>query len=305
MTWDGIIGLGEMMNFPGVYFGDEKMHSEMAATRSAGKVIGGHYAAPDLGLPFHGYVAGGPEDDHEGTRMEDAAERVRQGMKAMLRFGSAWHDVAEGVRAITELHLDPHRFILCTDDSHSETLINEGHVDRAVREAITHGLPAMTAIQMTTLNTAEHFGLSRDMGMIAPGRFADVLLVDDLEHFQARVVFARGRRVAENGRLVIDRMDPLAPRRITYFPNEKKLLVEKQVFRTPGFLTRLHSRVGYGSRYKSPNLWAFGVDLSIFGTLLWVFSGFWLWWELKVTRRWGTAFAVAGVALFGAFVVFA
>lgn len=108
-----------------------------------------------------------------------------------------------------------------------------------------------------------------------------------------------------DGRLVIDRMDPLAPRRITYFPNEKKLLLEKQAFRTPGFLTRLHSRAGYGSRYKSPNLWALGVDLSIFGTLLWVFSGFWLWWELKITRRWGMAFAVAGVALFGVFVVFA
>ena len=80
-------------------------------------MIGGHYASPDLGLPFHGYVAGGPEDDHEGTRMEDAVARVRQGMKAMLRFGSAWHDVAEGVRAITEMKLDPRHFILCTDDS--------------------------------------------------------------------------------------------------------------------------------------------------------------------------------------------
>ncbi len=94
MQWPGIIGLGEMMNFPGVFSGDEKMHAEMAATRQAGKVIGGHYASPDLGLPFHGYVAGGPQDDHEGTRLEDAVARVRQGMKAMLRFGSAWHDVA-------------------------------------------------------------------------------------------------------------------------------------------------------------------------------------------------------------------
>ncbi|HWQ84566.1 MAG TPA: amidohydrolase family protein, partial [Anaerolineales bacterium] len=103
MTWDGVIGLGEMMNFAGVYASDEIMHAEMAATRAAGKVIGGHYAAPDLGLPFHGYVAGGPEDDHEGTRMEDAVARVRQGMKAMLRFGSAWHDVAAQIRAVTEM----------------------------------------------------------------------------------------------------------------------------------------------------------------------------------------------------------
>jgi adenine deaminase len=177
MTWDGIIGLGEVMNFPGVYFGDEKMHAEMAATRKAGKVIGGHYASPDLGMPFHGYVAGGPQDDHEGTRMEDAVARVRQGMKAMLRYGSGWHDVAEGVRAITEMGLDPRHFILCTDDSHSETLVNEGHVNRAVKQAIQHGIPPITALQMVTLNTAEHFGMARDLGMIAPGRFADIILV--------------------------------------------------------------------------------------------------------------------------------
>ncbi len=204
MTWPGIIGLGEVMNFPGVFLGDEKMHAEMAAARAAGKVIGGHYASPDLGLPFHGYIAGGPEDDHEGTRMEDAIARVRQGMKAMLRFGSAWHDVAEGVRAITEMKLDPRRFILCTDDSHSETLVNEGHVNRAVRQAIAHGIPPITAIQMATLNTAEHFGLSREIGMIAPGRFADILLVSDLAEFHPELVIARGKVVAENGKLLIE-----------------------------------------------------------------------------------------------------
>ncbi|MBN1146675.1 MAG: adenine deaminase [Anaerolineales bacterium] len=204
MTWEGVIGLGEMMNFPGVYLSDEKMHAEMAATRQAGKVIGGHYASPDLGLPFHGYAAGGPEDDHEGTRMEDAAARVRQGMKAMLRFGSAWHDVAEGVRAITELGLDSRRFILCTDDSHSETLVNEGHVNRAVRQAIAHGVPEITAIQMVTLNTAEHFGMSRDVGMIAPGRYADILLVNDLARLDIEVVIVKGQIAAEGGRLRLD-----------------------------------------------------------------------------------------------------
>jgi len=204
MSWPGIIGLGEMMNFPGVYNSDEKMHAEMGATRQAGKVIGGHYAAQDLGLPFHGYVAGGPEDDHEGTRLEDAVARLRQGMKPMLRFGSAWHDVASQVKAITELGLDPHRFILCTDDSHSETLVTEGHVDRAVRVAIAESLAPMTAIQMVTINTAEHFGVSRDIGMIAPGRFADILVVSDLPEMKAESVIARGKKVAENGVLVID-----------------------------------------------------------------------------------------------------
>jgi adenine deaminase len=198
MKWEGIIGLGEMMNFPGVYNSDDKMHAEMAQTIIAGKIVGGHYASPDLGLPFHGYAAGGPQDDHEGTHKEDAVIRVRQGMKAMLRFGSAWHDVAEGVKAITEAGLDPRNFILCTDDSHSKTLVNDGHVNLAVQQAIQNGIPPLTAIQMATINTAEHFGVWRDIGMIAPGRFADILILKDLEDFRPDTVIARGRTLVEN-----------------------------------------------------------------------------------------------------------
>jgi len=204
MTWPGIIGLGEMMNFPGVFNGDEKMLAELAATRVAGKVIGGHYPSPDLGLPFHGYVAGGIEDDHEGTRMEDAIARVRQGMKAMLRYGSAWLDVEKQVGAITEKNLDSRRFILCTDDSHAQTLTKDGHMDRVLRHAIASGLDPMTAIQMCTINTAEHFGLTREMGMIAPGRWADVVLVKDLSDFRADLVVAKGQLIAENGQWKVD-----------------------------------------------------------------------------------------------------
>ena len=204
MTWKGIIGLGEMMNFPGVYMSDKKMLDEMNATHAVGKVVGGHYPSPDLGLPFHGYVAGGVEDDHEGTRMEDAVSRVRQGMKAMLRYGSAWHDVATQVKAITEKKLDSHRFILCTDDSHATTLIQEGHMDRVLRHAIGEGLAPLTAIQMMTINTAEHFGLTKEMGMIAPGRWGDVVLVNDLMNFKAEVVIVKGQVIAENGELKID-----------------------------------------------------------------------------------------------------
>ncbi len=204
MSWDGIIGLGEMMNFPGVFMSDEKMHAEMAETREAGKVIGGHYASPDLGIPFHAYAAGGPEDDHEGTVMEDAMARVRQGMKAILRDGSAWKDVDNQARAITEMGLDPRHFLLCTDDSHAETLVAEGHMNRVVRRAIFQGLSPMVAIQMATINTAEHFGVSREVGMIAPGRYADVLLIDNLPEMQINKVIARGQLAAENGQVLID-----------------------------------------------------------------------------------------------------
>ena len=199
MTWPGIIGLGEMMNFPGVFLSDAKMHGELAETMKAGKTIGGHYAAPDLGRPFHGYVAGGPEDDHEGTRAEDAVARVRQGMKAMLRLGSAWYDVATQVKAITEQGLDPRHFILCTDDSHSGTLVNDGHMDRVLRHAIAQGLKPITALQMMTLNTAEHFGVSRDVGQIAPGRYADIVIASDLVNFRAEIVIAAGEVIAVNG----------------------------------------------------------------------------------------------------------
>ena len=200
MKWKGIIGLGEMMNFPGVFMGDKKMLDEMSLTHAAGKTIGGHYASPDLGIPFHGYVAGGAEDDHEGTRLEDAVARVRQGMKAMLRYGSAWFDVESQVGAITEKKLDPRHFILCTDDSHAGTLTTEGHMDRVLRHAIEQGLPPITAIQMMTINTAEHFGVSKELGMIAPGRWADVVLVEDLKNFKADVVVAKGVVIAESGK---------------------------------------------------------------------------------------------------------
>jgi adenine deaminase len=199
MTWPGVIGLGEMMNFPGVSRGDPKMLAEMAATHAAGRTIGGHYASPDLGLPFHGYVAGGAEDDHEGTRLEDAIARVRQGMKAMLRYGSAWHDVASQVKAITKNKLDSRRFILCTDDTHAQTISQEGHMDRVLRHAIAEGLDPLSAIQMCTINTAEHFGLTREMGMIAAGRWADIVLVEDLRDFHAEMVIAQGQVIAQNG----------------------------------------------------------------------------------------------------------
>ena len=205
MAWPNIIGLGEMMNFPGVINGDAKMLAEIAATQHAGKTVGGHYASPDLGLPFHAYVAGGPADDHEGTRAEDAIARVRQGMRAMLRLGSAWYDVATQVKAITESGLDSRNFILCTDDCHSGTLVNDGHMNRVVRHAIAQGLKPITAIQMATLNTAQHFGLERELGSITPGRRADLFLTSDLIDAADRTASSPAAWcMAEHGKLTAD-----------------------------------------------------------------------------------------------------
>ncbi|MFN7002745.1 MAG: adenine deaminase [Roseinatronobacter sp.] len=202
MTWPGIIGLGEMMNFPGVIHADPKMLAEIAATQRAGKTVGGHYAAPDLGPAFHAYVAGGPADDHEGTREDDAIARMRQGMRAMLRLGSAWYDVKTQITAITEKGLDPRNMILCTDDCHSGTLVNDGHMNRVVRHAIDCGADPLVALQMATINTASHFGLERELGSITPGRRADLIVTSDLRTLPIEQVFARGILVAEQGRLL-------------------------------------------------------------------------------------------------------
>lgn len=204
MAWPGIIGLGEMMNFPGVINGDPQMLAEIAATMNAGKAVGGHYASPDKGIPFAAYVAGGPADDHEGTAEADALARVRLGMRSMMRLGSAWYDVESQITAVTEKGLDPRNFILCTDDCMAATLVNDGHMNRAVRHAIDCGCDPLIALQMATINTATHFGLERELGSIAPGRRADMILTSDLKTLPIDHVIARGQTVAVDGKITVD-----------------------------------------------------------------------------------------------------
>ncbi len=204
MGWDGIIGLGEMMNFPAVAAGDPDMLAEISATRAAGKTVGGHYASPDLGLPFHAYVAGGAADDHETTTEAQGIARVRQGMGCMMRLGSAWYDVQAQITAITEKGLDPRGYMLCTDDCHSGTLVNDGHMNRVLRHAIDCGCDPLIALQMATINTASHFGQERELGSLTPGRRADVILTSDLRGLPVELVIAQGRIVARNGECLVD-----------------------------------------------------------------------------------------------------
>ena len=204
MAWPGIIGLGEMMNFPGVINGDPQLLAEIAATMNAGKTVGGHYASPDKGIPFAAYVAGGPADDHEGTAEADAIVRVRLGMKSMMRLGSAWYDVESQITAVTQKGLDPRNFILCTDDCMAGTLVNDGHMNRVVRHAIDCGCDPVVALQMATINTATHFGLERELGSISPGRRADLILTSDLKSLPIEHVIARGQTVAMDGKITVD-----------------------------------------------------------------------------------------------------
>jgi adenine deaminase len=130
--------------------------------------------------------------------------RMRQGMRSMIRLGSAWYDIESQITAITEKGLDPRNMILCTDDCHSGTLVNDGHMNRAVRHAIACGCDPLIALQMATINTATHFGLERELGSIAPGRRADVIVTSDLAALPIEIVYARGVKVAEAGECLVE-----------------------------------------------------------------------------------------------------
>lgn len=203
MAWGGVAGLGEMMNMPGVLGGDAEVHSMLRATLQAGKVITGHYSMPETEQGLQGYIAAGISSCHESTRKEDALAKLRLGMYVMLREGSAWHDLKETVRAITETGVDSRHAMMITDDTHPETLVNVGHMNHVVRRAIEEGLNPLRAVQMATINVAEYFRLGHDLGAISPGKCADIIFVRDLQQMAVDKVLADGQLVAEEGSMVV------------------------------------------------------------------------------------------------------
>lgn len=203
IRWEEVVGLGEVMNYPGVLQGDEKVHEEIRVTLQVNKVVEGH-ANGLLDKKLAAYAAAGITSCHESTEKIDGMQRLRLGLYAMAREGSAWQDLAEVVKCVTEDGLDPRHVILVTDDRHPETLITRGHIDHVVRRAIEEGVDPITAVQMVTLNTAEHFSVSRDVGSVSPSKCADILILDNLSRVSVDVVITDGVVVAKKGRMLID-----------------------------------------------------------------------------------------------------
>lgn len=204
MKWKEVAGLGEMMNFPGVIYGDENIHKELQATLRADKIITGHYSMPETGSGLNAYIASGVRCCHESVRAEDALAKMRLGMYAQLREGSAWHDVKETIKSITEQNIDTRYATLVSDDTHPDTLIHKGHLDHIVRRAIEEGVNPITAIQMVTINVAQCFEMSRDLGIVSPGRWADINLISDLTKVKVEKVLINGHLVAEDGKMLVD-----------------------------------------------------------------------------------------------------
>ena len=199
-----IFGLGEMMNFPGVLSGDEEVHRKLASTAAKGKTVTGHYSMPETGAGLNAYIASGISCCHESVRAEDALAKMRLGMYAQIREGSAWRDLHEVIRCVTEQNIDTSFACLISDDTHPNTLLELGHLDHIVRRAISEGLSPVTAIQMVTINTARCYGVERDMGSVSPGKLADIVLISDLAAVKVEKVYKGGRLVAEGGQLAID-----------------------------------------------------------------------------------------------------
>ena len=192
MLSDDIAGLGEMMNFPGVLYGDDEVHRKIQSTLKNNKTVTGHYSMPETGAGLNAYIASGVSCCHESVRKEDALAKIRLGMYAQLREGSAWHDVKETIRCVTEHNLDTRFVTLVSDDRHANTLIEYGHMDHIVKRAIEEGVNPINAIQMATINVADCFNVSGDLGSISPGKLADILVLDDLARVKVDKVLING-----------------------------------------------------------------------------------------------------------------
>ena len=204
MTWDGIMGLGEMMSFPNVLGADPAIHRELAETLKADQVITGHYSVPDTGAGLNAYIASGVRCCHESTRAEDVLEKMRHGMYALMRYGSAWHDMPVIIRAILDNRIDDRYACLISDDTHPDTLIEDGHMDHIVRCAIREGLDPVKAIQYVTINPATCFRMEHELGSIAPGKCADIVFFNDLSDIRVTRTIIDGAVVAENGKMTVE-----------------------------------------------------------------------------------------------------
>ncbi len=196
LGWPRVPGLAEMMNYPGVLAGDAGVLDKLLATR--GRVIDGH--APLLGgKDLNAYLLAGADSDHECVSREEAALKLARGMWIMIRQGTSAHNLEELLPLVGPL--SERRCLLVSDDRHPDDLAHQGHLDDLLRRAVALGLDAVTALRLVTLNPARRFGL-RDRGALAPGRRADLVVLEDLRQFRVLQVYHAGRLVAREGEMI-------------------------------------------------------------------------------------------------------
>ncbi|MBQ4046923.1 MAG: adenine deaminase [Clostridia bacterium] len=252
MQWDNVVGLGEMMNFPGIVNGDARTHAIVGETLAANKVATGHYSIPETAQGLNAYIASGVRCCHESTRAEDALAKMRLGMYAMLREGSAWHDLVEVIRSVTEHEVDSRFAVLISDDAHPHTLAGQGHLDHIMRKALSYGLDPIRAIQMVTINCAQCFRMDHELGSVTPGKCADLVLLDNLEEMKVAKVWINGDLVAENGKLTEELAPYTYPERAVHTMHiAGEVTPETFVIRTEKAETKVHTMEVMGGKVNN------------------------------------------------------
>jgi len=201
---ENIFGLGEMMNYPAILNHDENVHGIVGAMLKAGKAASGHFPVHNAEKELNAYISTGINSCHETGFKDDALMKMRLGMYAMIREGSAWHDLTETIQAITENNIDSRFALLVTDDTHPHTLLEKGHMDHLLRRASEEGMNPIEAIQMITINVATCFRMETEIGSITPGKCADIVFMEDLKDFKVTRTIINGEVVAENGKITFD-----------------------------------------------------------------------------------------------------
>jgi len=219
LKWPECIGLGEVMNFPGVLGGDASVLSKIALAK--GRIIDGH--APGVtGKDLAAYIAAGILSDHESVSLDEARDKLRQGMFIMIREGSSEKNLDALLPLVTDKTF--RRCFFVVDDRSCADLLRDGDIDAVVRKAIRRGLDPVRAIQMATINTAEYFHLNR-LGAVAPGYLANLIVLGDLTNLPIDMVFYRGRLVAREGKPLF-RLSRPSDRGITNTVNVRPFPVE-------------------------------------------------------------------------------
>ena len=186
-----ILGLGEVMNAPGVIHGDRQLHKKLELF--SGRILDGHAPyLPDDELTA--YALAGIRTDHEASYFDYALEEIRRGIHVHIREGSAAHNLETLINGILAHDLPCENFSFCTDDKHIEDILRQGHINYNVRRAVELGLSPMAAIKMATINTARCYGL-KELGAVAPGYQADLIVTDDLSSFRILSVYHKGRLI--------------------------------------------------------------------------------------------------------------
>jgi adenine deaminase len=196
------IGLGEVMNYPGVLFGDAGMLRKIESAR--GKIIDGH--APGVsGKDLNAYIGAGIHSDHESVTLAEGEEKLRRGMYLMIREGSTEKNLEALLPLVTDKTYK--RCLFVVDDRHGVDILHDGDIDAVVRKAIKLGLDPVRAIQLATINTADYFRLD-GLGAVAPGYFANFIVLEDLHKTKINSVFYRGREVARDGKPLFPSYQP-------------------------------------------------------------------------------------------------